>query len=783
MRAAARWTQAHLTAHRPAAVLTALATAGITISLLLATALFAYAADPWQRAFTQSSGAHVWIHTQGGAPAGSLAGLDEVRATSGPFRTVRTTASLQPGDARATLELRGAAKRPATAAPQIVAGRWLDAHTDAGTDAGATQGIVLESSVARAMWAKPGDTIVLSGFAAHLRVVGVADTAEVTFRAGETPGVAWVLPATLDASDAGRDQHGRTIGLQLGDPADTDYVVQRAVTRLGADQITDVSTWRQAKAAAEGDNQLLGRLLGLFGLGALLAAALAVGGAISTRIRGHLRDISILKAIGFTPGQVVRMFVALHLGLALLGVALGALLTQVVGTLVPGRIGEAIALWRQLPGHAWLTLVISGGVVTFIGAATCLAAWRAGRVPPVPVARAATAAGGRASALTRRALGLRVPPALVLGWRGAFHRPLRSSAAVARLAVPLLLITIALGAWTTLDRFSSHPENVGLPAALTARSDTLDDRELRQLLGSQREMTAYPGAEVQALVPGQTGTITLRGLGTDARPYPGAVVEGRAAHGSDEAVAGQGLLDLLDARVGDWVRMTVAGQPHVLHIVGRSIETTDGGRVVSTTLDTLREGDSDDPAPRADAPPRPDFYQLVLHPGADPDSAREALSKASGGRLEVRETPNPADQLSAVRAVSVGLIAVLTLIGLVELATTVGAGVRDRSRDLLALRAVGLTPRQITAVIVSATAFITLAAALAGTTLGVLASQWLINLQGRASGWGAGIAQRPAPGILLLVIVVAVLIAATAAVLPAARAARRRLADSATDLL
>ncbi|WP_432142470.1 FtsX-like permease family protein [Streptomyces sp. bgisy084] len=783
MRAAARWTQAHLTAHRPAAVLTALATAGITISLLLATALFAYAADPWQRAFTQSSGAHVWIHTQGGAPAGSLAGLDEVRATSGPFRTVRTIASLQPGDARATLELRGAAKRPTTAAPQIVAGRWLDADTDAG--AGATKGIVLESSVARAMWAKPGDTIVLSGFAAHLRVVGVADTAEGTFRAGGTPGVAWVLPATLDASDASRDQRGRTIGLQLGDPADTDYVVQRAVTQLGADQITGVSTWRQAKAAAGGDNQLLGRLLGLFGLGALLAAALAVGGAISTRIRGHLRDISILKAIGFTPGQVVRMFVALHLGLALLGVALGALLTQVVGALVPGRIGEAIALWRQLPGHAWLTLVISGGVVAFIGAATCLAAWRAGRVSPVPVARAATVAGGRASALTRRALGLRVPPALVLGWRGAFHRPLRSSAAVARLAVPLLLITIALGAWTTLDRFTSHPENVGLPAALTARSDTLGDRELRQLLSSQREMTAYPGAEVQALVPGQTGTITLRGLGTDARPYPGAVVEGRAAHGPDEAVAGQGLLDLLDARVGDWVRMTVAGRPHVLHIVGRSIETADGGRVVSTTLDTLREGDgvSDDAAPGASAPPRPDFYQLVLRHGADPDSVREALSKASAGRLEVREIPNPADQLSAVRAVSVGLIAVLTLIGLVELATTVGAGVRDRSRDLLALRAVGLTPRQITAVIVSATAFITLAAALAGTTLGVLASQWLIDLQGRTSGWGSGIAQRPAPGNLLLVIVIAVIIAATAAILPAARAARRRLADSATDLL
>ncbi|MGW1378856.1 FtsX-like permease family protein [Streptomyces sp. NPDC002446] len=776
MRAAARWTLAHLRAHRPAAVLIVLATAGITVSLLLATALFAYATDPWQRVFTQSSGAHVWIHAQAGAPAGSLARLDEVRATSGPFATVRTTASLQPGGAKATLELRGTAERPATAAPRTVAGRWLDA----GADAGATQGIVLDSSTARAMWAEPGDSLTLSGFARPLRVVGIAETAEAPFHAGQTPGVAWVLPKVLTSSDEGPDRRGSTIGLQLTHPEDTDYVVQRAVTQLGADQITDVSTWRQAKAEAAGDNKLLARLLGLFGLGALLAAALAVGGAITTRIRGHLRDISILKAIGFTPGQVVRMFLALHLGFALLGTALGALLTQVLGGLVPGRIGEALALWRQLPEHAWLPAAICGGVLAFIGSATCLAAWRAGRVPPVPVARAAAPTAGRPSAMTRRALGIGIPPALVLGWRGAFHRPLRSTAAVARLAVPLLLITIALGTWTTLDRFAAHPESVGLPAALTARSDTLPDREVHRLLTAQPQVTAYPGTEVQALVPGQTGTITLRGLGTDARPYPYTMAEGRAPQGPDEAVAGQGLLDLLDARVGDWVRMTVAGRPHVLHLVGRSIETADGGRVVSTTLDTLRDGDTALAGART---ARPDFYHLVLRHDADPGAVRHTLTEASAGRLEVRQTPNPADQLSAIRAVTAGLIAVVTLIGLAELATTVGAAVRDRGRDLLALRAVGLTPRQIVAVIVSAAAFVTLAAALAGTALGVLAAQWLINLQGHTSGWGTGIAQHPAPALLLLVIALAVTVAGAAATLPAARAARRRPADSASDVL
>ncbi|WKX69138.1 FtsX-like permease family protein [Streptomyces sp. XD-27] len=788
MWATARWAHADLRAHRGAAVFLVLATAGITVSLLLAGALFGYATDPWQRVFTQSSGAHVWIHAKADAPAGGLNGLDEVRATAGPYRTVRTTAAQDPGGSGASggslgaggssgskvaLEVRAVTERPTTATPLVDSGRWLEPGTDEGARDG-RGGIVLERSLARALWAEPGDTLALRGFAAPLRVVGVADTAEVRYRVGETPGVAWVLPATLAASDAGRDQRGQTVGLRLADAKDTDFVVQRAVTELGAGQITDVSTWRQAKSEAEGDNRLLGRLLGLFGLGALLAAALAVGGAISTRVRGHLRDISVLKAIGFTPGQVTRMFLAQHLGLALLGVTLGAVLTEALGSRIPGRLGEAVALWRQLPEHAWAPLAIPGGALIFIATATCLAAWRAGRVPPVPVARAALAPSRRMSGTARRALGLKVPPALVLGWRGAFHRPLRSSAAVGRLAVPLLLITVALGAWATLDRFESHPEKVGLPAALIARADGLDDRELRALLAARPDATPYPGVEVQALVPGQTGTITLRALGTDRDPYPFSVAEGRPARGPDEAVAGQGLLDLLDVRVGDWVRMTVGGTPHVLHIVGRGIEPADGGRVISTTLDTLREG--------ADAP-RPDFYHLVLKGGTDPAAVREAVLDASDGRVDVREIPNPADRLSAVRGVTVGLVVVLALIGLAELSTTIGAAVRDRGRDLLALKAIGLTPRQIAAVIVAATGFVAAAAAVVGTSLGVFAATWLIDLQGRTSGIGAGIAQSPPPGVLLLVGAAAVAGAIAVSVFPAARAARRRSADSAGDVL
>lgn len=769
MRATLRWAHADLRAHRGQSVFVVLASAGIIASLLLAVALFSYAANPWQRIFTQSQGAHVWLHTRVAADTGALSALDGVAGVSGPYRTGQAT--LEARGVRASVALRAAGTRPPEIArPLVTDGTWLDTQAE---------GVVLESSLARVLWAEPGDTLTVTGSdgtARTLRVAGVAEAAEPGYRPGGEPGIGWVLPGTLDRIAPQSTSH--SVGLRLDDPDDTDFTVQQAVTLLGADRVAQVTKWQQARAEAGGDERLLGQLFGVFGLGALLAAALAASGAISARIRGQLRDISILKAIGFTPGQVVRGFLVQHLAFALLGVTLGTAAIALVGARIPGPIGDAAGVWQDLPGHTALMIGVPSGAVLLIATATSLAAWRAGRVPPVPVARAALPSAAPMTGLGRRALGMRVPPALVLGWRAAFPRRPRTLITVARLALPLLMITVALVTWSTLDMFRSRPADMGVPAALTVRAEqpgSLTGQELQRALTAPPDVAAvHPGVEVAALVPGQTGTITLRGLGTDRAPYPFTVVEGRLADGPDEAVAGQGLLDLLDVRVGDWVRMTVEGRPQILHIVGRSIEPEAGGRVISTTLDTLEERD---PALR------PDFYHLVLRPGAEPRAVSSALAEAAGGALEIRETPNPADRLEPARGVIAALIGVLALIGLTELLTVIGTGVRDRGRDLLALKAIGLTPRQISSAIVAAAGFTALLAAGIGTGLGVLSGSWLVDTQGRSSGMGAGIAHVPPALLLASVVVGAVLGAVAAAAVPATRTARRRLADSLTETL
>lgn len=734
-----------------------LVTAVVAVSLILADALLVDATNPWQRIFKQSHGSHVWLHVRPGVNTSPLARLDGVTAVAGPYRTAPST--LVRSAEKVSLELRAVGPAlPAVSRPLVQTGRWLTPSV--------TDGVVLESSLAHSVWAGVGDDVTVrsvDGTTHTLRVLGTADTADQGPYPDWTPGIGWVLPATLDRIEPDPARTQQAIGLRLADPAATDFTAQEAVNALGSAQVAEVSTWQQVRSAMDLGNRLLGLMLGVFGLVALLAAALAMAGGAGGRVLAQVQDIAMLKAVGFTPAQIVRLFLYEHTALAVAGFALGSAAASLLGPLLPGPLGQSMVLWQGQPDHLDAIVATGFGVVLSIGLATALPAWRAGRVPAVPTVRSDRPAG-RMSRLARLALLLRLPPALVLGARDAFHRPLRASLTVSRLAIPVLMITVALGGWATLDGFQQHPQRVGLAAPLTARPTGLDDASAQRLLNRRPGVAAaYPGVEIQALVPGETTSITMRALGTSAHPYPFAVAEGRGIRDTDEAVAGQGALDLMHVSVGQWVRVMAGGTPHILHIVGRSIEPDHNGDMLSVNLDAL-EGPG--------GLPRPQYYALVLRPGANADAVRAGLTAASHGRLDVRPTADPADQLGPVRVVVVGLVAVLALIGLVELVTATSHALRDHTRDVGVLRAMGLTPRQIATVVVTGTGLLTLVAVVVGTGLGVVASDALINLQGRASGVGAGIAQTPSPWTLLLAGALAVAAAVCVCVVPARRAAR-----------
>jgi putative ABC transport system permease protein len=264
--------------------------------------------------------------------------------------------------------------------------------------------------------------------------------------------------------------------------------------------------------------------------------------------------------------------------------------------------------------------------------------------------------------------------------------------------------------------------------------------------------------QVTALLPGESTTVTTLGEGTSAHPYPFRVVQGRLYRAPEEAVATQGLLDVLGVRVGELVQMPFGGVLVTFRIVGRIIDPQYDGQVLAYGRDTLADEG-------AAAPPF--AYSLILHRGASTAVTQAWLQRHSGGRLEVTRVVNPADQLGVVRYMIAGVILVLALIGLTNLMTASLVGLRDHLRDVRVLRAMGLTPVQVHASLVARTSVLALVAVAIGVSLGLAACTGLINLAARLYGLGAGIGALPGGLTLTVAIIIAVLVSGLTAIVPA----------------
>jgi putative ABC transport system permease protein len=762
MRGTLRWARADLRSRRSQALLTVGVVAGVVTALVLATMLLQGATNPWQQLFARTHGADVLVYFQNGTNTGELRAVPGVREVGQPYQAA--SATLEQGAAKSPVELRGMApKLPAMSAPLIVAGTWLRSSEQ--------DGAVLEASFAAAVHVGVGMRIVVDGIdgtSVSMQVIGIADTADQGFYPQWTPGLIWVQHRLLSRVEPHPSETQEVVGLRLDDTSAvaTGQVVQTIWNLYnGAGENSAVlrySTWQQVQNSMASNDRLLGLLLALFGVIALVAAPCAIANVTAGRVLMQRQDIAMLKALGFTPGQVVRMLLAEQTVLGAAGVALGLAAARTVTSSVFVRPPDGTPVGLA-PLSGWWVALIGVGTVLTVAIATIIPAWRAGQVSPVAAVQASPPRG-HLSLIARLGLLVHLPAALVLGARDSLTRRLPAALTVFGLAVPMAMITIALTCWSTIDGFTGDPGRIGLAAAITVSQGGLDNKQTLALISRDDQVRGYyPGAEFDTLLPGDNGTFTARAIGYSWRPYPFQAVQGRMFDAANEAVAGQGFLTLMHIGVGAWISPTIDGVPVILHIVGRTIEPDNNGDVLDFGLDALTDAGS--------APP-PLQYALVLKPGVSAAAARANLLTASHDELDVQLVTNPADGLAVVKVVIAVAVAVLAIIGLANLLTAAAVGLRDHLHEVGVLKALGLTPRQVMATLVVNTTILTAIGVTGGTAAGLAIAPRLINMQGQTSGIGSGIAVGLSAPTVVEILAVALAVATAAALVLARRTTR-----------
>jgi putative ABC transport system permease protein len=762
MRGTLRWARADLRARRGQALTTIAVVAGVVAALFLAIMLLQGAVNPWQQLFARTRGADVLVYFQDGTNTTELRHVAGIHEMSAPYQAA--SATLEQGAVKSPVELRAMTPVPPTmSVPVIVDGSWLRSS--------APDGAVLEASFAQAVHVGVGDRIQVDGIdgtTVAMTVIGIADTADQGFYPQWTPGLIWVQHKLLTRVEPNPSETHVIVGLRLDDNSAiaTSQVVQtiwNLYNGVGENSAVErYSTWQQVRDSMASNDRLLGLLLALFGIIALVAAPCAIANVTAGRVLVQRQDIAMLKALGFTPGQVVRMLLAEQTLLGAAGAGLGLLAARIMTSPEFVRPPDGTPVGLAPLSGGWMALIGVGTVLT-VAIATVIPAWWAGRVSPVAAVRPSPPRG-HLSLIARLGLLVHLPAALVLGARDSLTRRLPAALTVFGLALPMAMITITLTCWSTIGGFTHDPGQIGLASAVTVSQGGLDNKQMLALVSHDRQVLAsYPGAEFVTLLPGDNGTFIARAMGTSSTPYPFQVVQGRMFRAANEAVAGQGFLDLMHIGVGAWFSQVIDGVPVILHIVGRTIEPDNNGDVLDFGLDALNDAGS--------VPPQL-VYHLVLKPGVAAAAARARLLASSHDQLDVQVVPNPAGGLRVVQLVIAVSVVILAVIGLANLLTATVVGMRDHQHEVGVLAAMGLTPRQVMATLVVNTMILTVLGVTSGLVAGLVIAQRLINMQAQTSGIGSGIAVSLSATAIAETLALALAIATAAALFVARRTTR-----------
>ncbi|WP_329343109.1 ABC transporter permease [Streptomyces sp. NBC_01352] len=515
-----------------------------------------------------------------------------------------------------------------------------------------------------------------------------------------------------------------------------------------------------------------------FGILGIVVAVLIVANVVSGAVISGFRHIGILKALGFTPGQVLAVYLTMISVPAVAGCVLGT----VAGNLLARPFFEFVfmgpdaGVFHDSVGIApWVNVLALLGMPGVCLLAALAPAARAHRLPAARAISAGSAPrAGRALGIQRRLAGSRLPRSVSLGVGLPFARPGRSALTLAAVVLGVTSVTFATGLAASMTRFGEAGRDAyQVTVYVGAYKDgkeirpTHTDPELESLLRSlpgAEEVTARADMEVR--MAGSAQEVMLEGRRGDRPSLDSVLTEGRWMHRTGEVVAGSAFLRRNDLRVGDRFRLEKGDRHETVVIVGQYMHND--RRLVVTGQSTLT----------ALAPEeKPIAYHVKLRDGADQAAYARAARAADPGI-----SPDPVGANTVTQTI-VGSASVLT----VMLAVVASLGVfntavlntRDRRRDLGMLKSIGMTPRQVTAMTVTSMAVLGALGTVVGIPLGMLGHELVVPRMADAvditlPAYMTDVWQASA---LLALAPAGVVIAVLGAYLPGRRAARLTVAQ------
>lgn len=609
-------------------VVIAVATMMAVAAAVIAGSLIVVSNAPFDHAFAEQHGPHITAQFDpakvSAAQLKATKRLDGVTASAGPYPSTTISPVDPDGGHLPDLSLVGRSGPHGDVDDlDLQSGRWAAKPGEIVLSASFKSPVLKVGSILKVPDAADGPTLKVVGFA-----VSAGRTAD-----------AWATPGQVSAL-ASKDTPVTSQMLYRFDSAGTKAQIsadrERLTAAVPSGALVGTQSYLDTKRAADTGAAATIPFMVAFGVLGIVMSVIIISSVISGAVGAGLRRIGILKAIGFTPREVVRAYVAQALIPAGAGIALGVVLGNVLAVPLLEDT-EQVYGTASLTVAWWVDVVVPAVTLLVVGIAALVPALRAGRlrtVEAIAIGRAPRT--GRGQWAHRAAGRLPLPRAVTYGLASPFAHPVRTAAMLLAVAFGTVAATFAVGLTSSLNAVgsASDPEDraavtavVGGPTVPGAGGGV---RHMSPGQGSASPPSADP-AKVRAAIEAQAGTASYYGMSKDdvtvvgisgsvqatlyqgdSRPGSYEMISGHWITGAGQVVVPTGFLDRTDTKIGDTVRVTLGKDTETLKIVGEAFDTSNDGLSIHADLASF-------------AGTKPQVFQIEVKPGVSPAAYAEKL--------------------------------------------------------------------------------------------------------------------------------------------------------------
>lgn len=778
-----------------------LTTLTAVMSSVLSLGLLTAVQAPFEHAFTTRHGAHLAVQFDGSkataAQAAATAHAAGVTEAAGPY-PVAAALDTNIGTDCPTTASAGHDNHPITVTTRpdlgstsgmdqlvLTQGRWPTGPGEIALPANSYAGACFGSSVVfSSLPGKPS-----------FKVVGFADSVTNSATGFATADGF----ARLTAAGARTDEQMLYRFATAGTDTDLATDEQAVAAAAPAGVVEAGQSYLIAEQQATGNAKAFVPFLVAFGILGLLLSVLIIAIVVSGAVASGIRRIGILKSLGFTPSQVARAYAAQAMIPATLGVVLGTTFGNLLaGPILNGAGKQLGAAGASIP--LWVSAVVPLGTLLVVGVTASIPALRAGRMPAVQALMAGRAPkAGRGQRAQRVASRLPLPRAVSLGLAQPFARPARAALVGAAVLLGTVSVTFAVGLGTAFNKYTDTAMSSGFNVASKLVIPTADVGGVPWGLGYGPNDPRRPyldTAKVATALAEVPGTKAAFGWGVSGATMIGApiggeppvlytvsgdfswtnmqLLSGRWYSAPGEAVVGDKLASAVGIHVGDNLTVVQQSKPLSLKVVGINFDTHGTDYTAMTDAATFTA---------AGLTPHIDQFNVELASnvnGADWSTAATAALTPLNASVQSKSSFGKNLLIIIQDALVAMFTLMLTTVAALGVLSTVVQDTRERVHDLGIFKALGMTPKQTIAMVLTSVTLTGLIAGLIGVPLGVAVEKATLTPMGNAIGrhLPPSVNHTYTAGLLLPLLAAGVVIALLGALLPAGWAARSRTATA-----